>query len=51
MATTMVNGKVCLDPAYHVKEDSIQFDGKKVMVEKKKIVLMLHKPRKVITTQ
>ena len=51
MATTMVNGKVCLDPAYHVKkEDSIQFDGKKVIVEKKKIVLMLHKPRKVITT-
>ena len=51
MATTMVNGKVCLDPAYHVKkEDSVQFDGKKVMVEKKKIVLMLHKPKKVITT-
>ena len=51
MATTMVNGKVCLDPAYHVnKEDSVQFDGKKVMIEKKKIVLMLHKPRKVITT-
>ena len=51
MATTMVNGKVCLDPAYHVKkEDSIHFDGKKVIVEKKKIVLMLHKPKKVITT-
>ena len=51
MATTMVNGKVCLDPAYHVKkEDSVNFDGKKVIVEKKKIVLMLHKPRKVITT-
>ena len=51
MATTMVNGKVCLDPAYHVKkEDSVQFDGKQVMVEKKKIVLMLHKPKKVITT-
>ena len=51
MATTMVNGKVCLDPAYHVKkEDSVQFDGKKVFVEKKKIVLMLHKPKKVITT-
>ena len=49
MATTMVNGKVCLDPAYHVKkEDSVQFDGKKVMVEKKKIVLMFHKPKKVI---
>ena len=51
MATTMVNGKVCLDPAYHVKkEDSVYFDGKKVIVEKKKIVLMLHKPKKVITT-
>ena len=51
MATTMVNGKVCLDPAYSVKkEDSVHFDGKKVIVEKKKIVLMLHKPRKVITT-
>ena len=51
MATTMVNGKVCLDPAYHVKkEDSVHFDGKKVIVETKKIVLMLHKPKKVITT-
>ena len=51
MATTMVNGKVCLDPAYHVKkEDSVHFDGKKVIIEKKKIVLMLHKPKKVITT-
>ena len=51
MATTMVNGKVCLDPAYDVKkEDSVQFDGKKVIVENKKIVLMLHKPKKVITT-
>lgn len=51
MATTMVNGKVCLDPAYNVKkEDSVHFDSKKVIVEKKKIVLMLHKPKKVITT-
>ena len=51
MATTMVNGKVCLDPAYRVKkDDSVHFDGKKVIVEKKKIVLMLHKPKKVITT-
>ena len=51
MATTMVNGKVCLDPAYQVKkEDLVHFDGKKVIIEKKKIVLMLHKPKKVITT-
>ena len=51
MATTKVNGKVCLDPAYQVKiKDLIHFDGKKIIVEKKKIVFMLHKPKKVITT-
>ena len=51
MATTTVNGKVCLDPAYHVKkEDSVHFDGKKLIVDSKKIVLMLNKPKKVITT-
>ena len=51
MATVTVNGKLCLDPAYDVKkEDSVYFDGKKVTVEKRKIVLMLHKPKKVITT-
>ena len=31
MATTEVNGKVCLDPAYEVaSKDSVYFDGKKV---------------------
>jgi len=35
MATTEVNGKLCLDPAYDVKE---------------KIVVMFHKPKRVITT-
>ena len=31
MATTEVNGKVCLDPAYDVTpRDSVYFDGKKV---------------------
>lgn len=51
MATTTVNGKVCLDPAYKVDlKDSICFDGKKVVVESKKVVLMLNKPKKVITT-
>ena len=51
MATTTVNGKVCLDPAYKVDlKDSICFDGKKVVIESKKVVLMLNKPKKVITT-
>ena len=51
MATTEVNGKLCLDPAYSVKpSDVIQFDGKKVTLIKEKIVMMLHKPKKVITT-
>ena len=51
MATTTVNGKVCLDPAYKVDlKDSICFDGKKVVIRSKKVVLMLNKPKKVITT-
>ncbi len=31
-------------------KDSIYFDGKKVVIESKKVVLMLNKPKKVITT-
>ena len=51
MATTTVNGKVCLDPAFKVDiKDSIYFDGKKVVLEENKVVLMLNKPKKVITT-
>ena len=51
MATTTVNGKVCLDPAYKVDlKDLICFDGKKIVIESKKVVLMLNKPKKVITT-
>ena len=51
MATTEVNGKVCLDPAYDVTpSDSVYFDGKKVKLIEDKIVYMLNKPEKVITT-
>lgn len=51
MATTEVNGKICLDPAYQVKDtDVIKYDGKKIKLNENKIVLMLHKPKKVITT-
>ena len=51
MATTEVNGKVCLDPAYNVTpNDSVYFDGKKVRLIEDKVVYMLNKPEKVITT-
>lgn len=51
MATTEVNGKICQDPAYEVKEtDVIKYDGQKVSIVLEKVVIMLHKPMKVITT-
>ena len=51
MATTEVNGKVCIDPAYNVTpNDSVYFDGKKVKLIEDKVVYMLNKPEKVITT-
>ena len=51
MATTEVNGKVCLDPAYNVTHnDSVYFDGKIVKLIEEKVVYMLNKPDKVITT-
>ena len=51
MATTEVNGKVCLDPAYNVTpNDSVYFDGKIVKLIEDKVVYMLNKPEKVITT-
>jgi len=51
MATTEVNGIICNDPAYNVKEsDIVKYDGKKITPIKNKIVILLHKPNKVITT-
>jgi len=51
MATTEVNGKICLDPAFEVSEnDIIKFDGRKIIPFNKTIVVMLNKPKKVITT-
>ena len=42
MATVEVNGKICLDPAYHVKkEDIVKYDGKKIGVINKTLVIML----------
>ena len=51
MATTEVNGKICLDPAFQVFEnDIVEYDGQKISPVNKTIVIMLNKPRRVITT-
>jgi len=51
MATTEVNGKICLNPAYEVSEnDIVRFDGRRIVPINKTIVIMLNKPKKVIST-
>ena len=51
MGTTEINGLLCLDPAYQVKKtDIVLYDGKKIKPEINKIVLMLNKQPKIITT-
>lgn len=51
MATTEVNGKICQDPAYDVKDsDVVKYDGQQISPILEKVVIMLHKPKKVITT-
>ena len=51
MATTEVNGVLCFDPAYDVKKsDVVKYDGKKISIIEKKIVIMLHKPKNIIST-
>lgn len=51
MGTTEVNGKLCLDPAYQVKDnDIVKYDGKKIKLQTDKYVFMLNKPKKVIST-
>ena len=51
MATTEVNGVLCFDPAYDVKKsDVVKYDGKKISIIEKKVVIMLYKPKNVIST-
>ena len=51
MATTEVNGKICLNPAYDVSEkDIVKYDGRRIDLIDETIVVMLNKPKKVITT-
>ena len=51
MATTEVNGKICLNPAYEVCEkDIVRYDGRRIDIINETIVVMLNKPKKVIST-
>ena len=51
MATTEVNGVICYDPAYMVKEnDIVKYEGRKLTIIKDKIVIMLNKPKNIIIT-
>jgi len=51
IATTTVNGSVCLDPAYNVqKGDIVRYDNRIVKLENQFITILLNKPLGVITT-
>ena len=51
MATTTVNEKIILDPAYNVEEeDLVRYDGKLLKIDEEKIVIILNKPKNVITS-
>ena len=51
MATTTVNNKIILDPAFEVrKNDEIRYDGKLLKIDKEKVVIAFNKPKNVITS-
>jgi pseudouridine synthase len=46
-----VNGNVVLEPFYLVqKEDKVEYEGKQLLLEEKKVYLLLNKPKDYITT-
>lgn len=46
-----VNGEVNKDPSYFVKEgDIVSYQGKKLRLERKKIYILMNKPKNVVTT-
>ena len=50
-ATTFVNGKLITDPAFNVKKDDVvKYDGQKLSLVTETIVIMLNKPKNIITT-
>ena len=50
-ATTFVNGKLITDPAFNVKKDDVvKYDGQKLSLVTETIIIMLNKPKNIITT-
>ena len=50
-ATITVNNIVVTDPANDIKEnDIVKYDGKKIQINNKTVVLMFNKPMGIITT-
>lgn len=46
-----VNGEINKDPSYFVKEDdTVTYQGKKLRLERKKIYILMNKPKNVVTT-
>ena len=51
MATTTVNNKIILDPAFEVgKNDKIRYDGKLLKIDSERVVIAFNKPKNVITS-
>ena len=51
MATTTVNNKIILDPAFEVSEDDeIRYDGRLLRIDNEKVVIAFNKPKNVITS-
>tara|TARA_B110000444_G_C18789487_1_gene571724 strand:- start:272 stop:973 length:702 start_codon:yes stop_codon:yes gene_type:complete len=50
-ATTIVNGVLTLDPAFNVgNSDKVEFDGRIIKINYNRVVLMLNKPKGIIST-
>ena len=50
-ATTFVNGELITDPAFNVKiDDVVKYDGQKLSLVTEIMVIMLNKPKNIITT-
>ncbi len=46
-----VNGQIEINPSYFVQEtDEVQYNGKKLRLETKKVYILMNKPKNVVTT-
>ena len=46
-----VNGKVEINPAYEIKKgDQVQYNGKDIRIERRKVYILMNKPKNTLTT-